>query len=209
MTTEPRLGLAGPASLDEARRRLYDAITGGPRAAHRGTVPIADDRGRLLGPFAVMLLTPDVGDALQRVGATLRFRSGLAGRERELGILSVAAELACDFEWLAHESAARDEGLTDGQLAAVRARRVPDGLSETEAMVCRLALLMARDRTLGDDDYKAGVALLGQEKLAELTWLAGYYGALALGLAVFRPELPAELCPASDCGRYPLILRTG
>jgi hypothetical protein len=26
--------------------------------------------------------------------------------------------------------------------------------------------------------------------LAELTWLVGYYGALALALAVFRPALP-------------------
>jgi hypothetical protein len=34
------------------------------------------------------------------------------------------------------------------------------------------------------------IAVLGREKLAELTWLAGYYGTLALALAVFRPELP-------------------
>jgi len=32
--------------------------------------------------------------------------------------------------------------------------------------------------------------VLGQAKLAELTWLVGYYSALALALAVFRPALP-------------------
>ena len=35
-----------------------------------------------------------------------------------------------------------------------------------------------------------GVAALGRERLAELTWLVGYYSALALSLAVFRPVLP-------------------
>ena len=54
----------------------------------------------------------------------------------------------------------------------------------------RLALAMSVDRTLSDDDYLAGVKALGPERLAELTWLVGYYSALALSLAVFRPVLP-------------------
>jgi hypothetical protein len=49
---------------------------------------------------------------------------------------------------------------------------------------------MTVDRTLSDQDYSDGMAALGQERLAELTWLAGYYSALALSLAVFRPVLP-------------------
>jgi 4-carboxymuconolactone decarboxylase len=57
-------------------------------------------------------------------------------------------------------------------------------------MVGRLARAMTADRTLSDEDYADGVAALGRARLAELTWLVGYYGALALALAVFRPELP-------------------
>jgi 4-carboxymuconolactone decarboxylase len=49
---------------------------------------------------------------------------------------------------------------------------------------------MTADRTLSDEDYSAAVTALGRERLAELTWLVGYYGALALALAVFRPDLP-------------------
>jgi 4-carboxymuconolactone decarboxylase len=54
-------------------------------------------------------------------------------------------------------------------------------------MVFRLAATMARDRSLPDADYDAAVALLGAPRLAEVTWLVGYYSALALALAVFRP----------------------
>ncbi len=176
--------------MDEAQRAVYDAITGGPRASQAGTVPITDDAGRLVGPFAVMLLSPQVGDAVQRVGAAIRFGAALTAREREVAILAVAVGARCDFEWLAHEPAARTAGITGPQLAAISDGRLPGGLSETEAVAFRLAQALVRDRSLSDDDYAAGLSLLGRARLAELTWLVGYYCALALALAVFRPELP-------------------
>jgi 4-carboxymuconolactone decarboxylase len=188
----PRLGLLAPGELDPAQRAVYDAITGGPRASQAATVPITDEDGRLVGPFAVMLLSPAVGDAVQQVGAKIRFATALTARERELGILSVAGVLRSDFERLAHEPAARTAGLTQQQINAALSGRTPDGLTGDEALVCRLARLMTADRNLSDADYADGLAALGNQRLAELTYLVGYYCALALSLAVFRPELPAE-----------------
>jgi 4-carboxymuconolactone decarboxylase len=186
----PRLELIPPAELAPAQRALYDAITGGPRASQAGTVPITDADGQLLGPFAIMLLSPEVGNAMQQVGAKIRFGTALTGRERELAILTVAGALSSEFERLAHEPAARGLGLTEPQIGAALAGRTADGLSADEAIVGRLALAMTVDRTLSDEDYSGGVRALGQERLAELTWLVGYYSALALSLAVFRPVLP-------------------
>jgi 4-carboxymuconolactone decarboxylase len=139
-----------------------------------------------------MLLSPAVGDAVQQVGAKIRFATALTARERELGILSVAGVLHSDFERLAHEPAARTAGLTQQQINAALSGRTPDGLTGDEALVCRLARLMTADRNLSDADYADGLAALGNQRLAELTYLVGYYCALALSLAVFRPELPAE-----------------
>ena len=186
----PRLDLIPPAELAPAQRALYDAITGGPRASQAGTVPITDADGQLLGPFAVMLLSPEVGNAMQQVGAKIRFGAALTGRERELAILSVAGVLRSDFERLAHEPAARALGLAQEQIDAVLAGQIPDGLSADEVMVGRLARAMTADRTLSDAEYADGIEALGQQRLAELTWLVGYYGARALALAVFRPTLP-------------------
>jgi 4-carboxymuconolactone decarboxylase len=191
----PRLDLIAPADLDDAQRAVYDAITRGPRASQAGTVPITDEAGRLLGPFAVMLLTPEVGNALQQVGAKIRFAATLTARERELAILTVAGGLRCDFERLAHEPAARALGLTGQQVNAALSGGVPDGLTDSEALVCGLAQVMTAERTLSDEAYDAGLAVLGRERLADLTWLVGYYSALALSLAVFRPFLPASLAP--------------
>jgi 4-carboxymuconolactone decarboxylase len=189
-TLPPRLELIPPAELAPAQRALYDAITGGPRASQAGTVPITDADGQLLGPFAIMLLSPEVGNAMQQVGAKIRFGTALTGRERELAILTVAGALSSEFERLAHVPAARGLGLTEPQIDAALAGRTADGLSADEAIVGRLALAMTVGRTLSDEDYSGGVAALGRERLAELTWLVGYYSALALSLAVFRPVLP-------------------
>jgi len=195
-----RLDLIAPADLDDAQRAVYAAITGGPRASQAGTVPIVDESGRLAGPFAVMLLTPEVGHAMQQVGAKIRFSASLTARERELGILAVAGRLRSDFERLAHEPAAIKAGLTRAQVNAVLSGRVPDGLTEDEALIARLAQVMTADRTLPDEDYAAGVAALGKERLAELTWLVGYYSALALALSVFRPAIPESFTAARETG---------
>jgi 4-carboxymuconolactone decarboxylase len=188
-----RLDLIAPAELAPAQRALYDAITGGPRASQAGTVPIADEDGRLLGPFAIMLLSPEIGNAMQQVGAKIRFGTALTGRERELAILTVAGALDSEFERIAHVPAARGLGLTEPQIDAALAGRTADDLSDGEAMVGRLALAMTVGRTLSDEDYGDGIEALGQQRLAELTWLVGYYSALALSLAVFRPVLPASI----------------
>src|SRR5262245_65371111 len=113
----PRLELIGVPEMDDAQRRVHDAIANGPRRGQhqQGTVPIMDDAGRLLGPFAVMLLTPRVGAPLQEVGAALRFATTLTDRERELGILAVAAVNQCGFEWRAEEAAARQLEITGSQ----------------------------------------------------------------------------------------------
>jgi alkylhydroperoxidase family enzyme len=161
-------------------------------------VPIVDESGRLLGPFAVMLLTPEVGNAVQQVGAKIRFATALTARERELAILAVAGVLRSDFERLAHEPAALRAGLTQAQVNAVLSGQVPGGLDGDEPLVCQLAQVMTADRTLADEDYEAGVAGLGKERLAELTWLVGYYSALALALSVFRPALPESFTAAHE-----------
>ena len=182
----PRLDLIPPAELAPAQRALYDAITGGPRASQAGTVPITDADGQLLGPFAIMLLSPEVGNAMQQVGAKIRFGTALTGRERELAILTVAGALSSEFERLAHVPAARGLGLTEPQIDAALAGRAADGLSADEAMVGRLALAMTVDRTLSDEDYSDGVRALGPGAAGR----ADLAGGLLLGARPVARRLP-------------------
>ncbi|MFV0374312.1 carboxymuconolactone decarboxylase family protein [Microbacterium sp.] len=179
-----------PDRLSGDQAEVYDAIANGPRASQKSLVPVVDDDGRLLGPFGLMAIAPRLGAAVQEVGAAIRFHGTFAAIDRELAILVVATHHRCDFEWFAHVEAARAAGLTDPQLAAVLAGTPPNGLTPTGSAVWHAAHTLMTAGALDDDAYRAATAALGEAGLAELVWLCGYYGMLALALAAFDPELP-------------------
>jgi len=182
-----RLRLLKVADLDAEQRALHTRIAGGPRAVDRGRIPITDEEGRLVGPFAIMLLSPRVGDAVQAVGAAIRYGSLMTARCRELSILTVAAQLGSGFEWNAHLEAGRTEGLTQDQLQALVDGVVPVNLNAVETLMVSVCRALTVRRGLSDEEYRQAIDLLGAPGLAELVWLIGYYGSLALALDVFNP----------------------
>src|SRR5262249_56360440 len=73
---------------------LYRQILNGPRGQGPRALLLATGAGGLAGPFNAMLYAPEVGHALQELGAAIRFRTRLTPRIREMAILVVAQ--ACD-----------------------------------------------------------------------------------------------------------------
>jgi alkylhydroperoxidase family enzyme len=81
---------------------------------------IKDERGgNLHNLFKMLLNSPPVAAGYLGLGTAIRYRSSLDGRMRELAICEVARLTGSDYEWLHHAPAARQEGLTDEQLAAL------------------------------------------------------------------------------------------
>jgi len=174
--------------LDPEQQALYDLIASGPRAAQRGASPFLGPRGELLGPFGPMTIAPAIGEAVQSVGAALRYRSSLSPLVREASILLVAVARDSGFEWIAHVGLAAEAGLEIAQLDEIRAGGLPSGLGEPESIALEaVAELLAAGR-LADASYARAVAALGDRALAELVWLVGYYSMLALALAVYTPR---------------------
>lgn len=184
-----RLPLLDLAEFDKDQLALYTKIAAGPRAAERGRVPVTDNQGRLLGPFGIMLLAPQVGDAVQAVGAALRFRTAMTPRCRELAILAIASQLGSEFEWIAHVQAARAEGVTQDQLQALLDGGHPHELEVVEALTVATCRTLIVSRGLSDAEYAEVVDVFGTAGVAELVWLVGYYSSLALALEVFNPPL--------------------
>jgi 4-carboxymuconolactone decarboxylase len=189
VTSGARIPRLTPSALDDEQRALYDAITGGRRAQGPQVFRLADPEGRLEGPFNAFLLQPRLGSALQALGSSVRYDTGLGDRCREIAILVVAAHWRSDFEWYAHEAVARSVGLTDAELAAVR-----DGshaaLAGREALVARTVAALLTRGDLEDAEYREAVEHLGPAGLFELLTLVGYYATLALQLRVFRVPAP-------------------
>lgn len=180
----PRILPHAPAELTDAQRALYDAITGGPRAAGPQHFPLTAADGSLRGPFDALLLSPAVGTALQEVGAAIRYRTRLSDRARELAILLVAARWGSAFERESHEAIARAIGFTDSELVALRTED-PDAFTGDEQLIARTVVALL-DGDLDDGQWDAAASAVGEAVVFELTTLVGYYATLALQLRVFR-----------------------
>lgn len=177
-----RVARLRPAELDAAQAALYAAITTGPRANGPQHFALTGDDAELLGPFNALLLAPELGTALQELGAAIRYRTSLTPRARELAILVVANHWDSGFERLAHESIGRAAGLTDVEIASLR---TGDPVEDATVDLCR-ALVSAGD--LDDAQWSAAREHLDEATIFELTTLVGYYATLALQMRVFRAE---------------------
>jgi 4-carboxymuconolactone decarboxylase len=189
--TGHRLEPLAPGSLDAEQRALYDAIARGPRAAGPQAFRLVEDDGTLAGPFNAFLLQPQVGHALQELGAAIRYRIRLNDRAREIATLVVAAVQDSAFEWYAHEALGRHLGLTTDELEGLRAARFDVLADRHERLVAETTHALAVAGDLDDDQYGRAEADLGRPGVFELLTIVGYYEALALQLRVFRVPRPA------------------
>lgn len=196
MMPAARIPKLAPSSLDGEQRSLYDAIAGGRRAQGPQLFRLTDSEGCLEGPFNAFLLQPRLGSALQALGSSVRYDTGLDDRCREIAILVVAAHWRSDFEWYAHEAVGRSAGLGDAELAAIRDGR-HDALTGWEAVVARTVAALVDRADLDEAEYREAVGQVGVEGLFELLTLVGYYATLALQLRVFRVPAPDGAAPLS------------
>lgn len=180
-----RLEPIPPADLDPAQAPLYAGIVGGPRSRGPQHFELTRSDGALLGPFNAFLLSPQIGGALQELGAAVRYRSQLSPRTREMAILAVAARWDCAFERAAHQSVGRAVGLSAEEMSQVRAGRVP-ALEDPHKRACAHLTRVMVDGEVDNDTWADWADAAGTTAVFELTSLVGYYSTLALQLRVFR-----------------------
>ena len=176
------------AELNPEQATLYDAITGGPRSASRA-FPMADDEGRLYGPFNAMLLEPIVGTVVSEFGEAIRYRSVLPARMREIAICEVSAVFKSEFEWFAHAAIARTLEVSEEDLSAIAYGGAAPGLSAEEQLARSVTRALCERHDLDDSEFAAASAL-GLEVVADLVFLVGFYTTIATTLATFRVPLP-------------------
>lgn len=180
-----RLPPLSPDALTPAQKQVYDAIVSGPR-------------GAIAGPFAPWLRSPELADRAQQLGAFCRFGSSLPPRLSELAIIITARHWTAQFEWWAHARMAREGGLAEAVIEAVRDRRRPADMPADEAAVydyCSAALGTGR---VDDATYRTLVDVLGELAAVELVGIMGYYCMVSLTLNVFQIEVPDGSTPLPD-----------
>ena len=186
----PRLTPIQPEAMSEAQRALYEAILGGKRGpGMRG------EDGALIGPFNAMLRNPHVGDRVQRLGEALRFDTSLSRNVIEVATLVVGSHWRAQFEWWAHERLAKQAGVSEAVISAIKQGERPNFSNDDEAAAYDAASELYRSQRLTDATYANAVQRFGETGMFELIALVGYYSLVSLLLNGFEVPLPAGEAP--------------
>lgn len=183
-----RLPILTTAERNPEQQRLFETIAGGARSAVPRKSKMADDEGRLSGPFNAMLYAPALGETAQKLGSQLRFESTLPGMLRETAILTVAQFWRADYEWYAHALIGKNEGLGDDDIEAIKQGNPP--AVDDQAAIHKFVSELLETRRVSDEGYSHTLKLLGEEGIAELVILTGYYCLISANLNAFNVPVP-------------------
>ena len=123
--------------------------------------------GRLGGPFDAWGLNPSIGRRIWQLGGAIRFRPSIDRRYIELAILVTAQIWRAQFEWFAHETMAREAGLPEGVIAAVKQGVEPEFDDPGDETAWRLCTTLHRDKRVDDETYAAAVEVHGETGVAD------------------------------------------
>jgi 4-carboxymuconolactone decarboxylase len=152
---------------------------------------LGEKRGPVDGMYRTMLLNPELTEAVSALGTYLRFgSSALSDRDRELVILRVARVTGAAYEWVKHEPKAREAGVNEEILDAMRRGKAPAGLEPTERSLVEAADLVLKREALPEPLQATLVAGIGEAALLELVVLVGFYATIAGFIAAFEIPLP-------------------
>lgn len=190
-----RLRLITRKDFSEAQQTLFDHITKGKRGQVQPEGGRLAPEGGLKGPFNAWFYCPALGDAVQRLGESVRFETSLQPVLRELAILTVASVWKSSYEWWGHERIARSVGLNEKVLMQLKKGESPKFEDPNESIIYEFTRELLGTHGISDHLYDAAVAALGESAVVELVILIGYYTLVSMTLNVFKVPVPSGETP--------------
>ncbi|OGP71343.1 MAG: carboxymuconolactone decarboxylase [Deltaproteobacteria bacterium RBG_13_58_19] len=164
-------------SLDPQAQELY----------HR----LVAKRGRIDGMYRSLLNHPELTQHVSDLGTFLRFGAGvLPDAVRELTIIYLARRLGAAYEWVKHVPHAREAGVPEKAIEAIRQGQDPPELSEVQQGALRVAQCVLDRKSIPADLQDTLKAALGLKGVIELVVLCGFYQMIAGVIFAFDVPLP-------------------
>ena len=167
--------------MDDEQSGLYDRLVESRSLAEGGAIG---------GPFDVWLLNGEMGRRIVGLGNLFRFRTSVDRRYVELAILHTGQFWSAQFEWYAHEPMARDAGVPESVIAALKAGDTPDFDNEGDAATYWLCQDLEDTHRVTAATFARAERAFGQQGVAELINLIGYYTMVSMTLNTFDVQLP-------------------
>jgi 4-carboxymuconolactone decarboxylase len=173
-----RLPQATRETVPENQREAFDEIV---KAG--GSVP-------RFGPGSVVAHLPHAHQRLMGLNKFLRSDSSLPKQLQELAMLVTAREHDCQYIWNAHAASARQAGVSDALVDALRERKELPTLADEETAVVRFGQEFFRTNRVSRGTFQLAIEKLGQRGAIELALFLGNYASLALLVNSFDGDLP-------------------
>jgi 4-carboxymuconolactone decarboxylase len=152
---------------------------------------LSGERKTADGPFNVLLRSPEMGDATQKLGAQLRFHSSLPDKLRELAIITTGRYWTAQYEWYAHKRLALQVGVSQATVDAIAAGKRPTSMSTDEEIVYNFVTELLNTKQVSDGTFAVAKNKLGERGVVDMIGLVGYYNLVSMLLNVDQYPLPA------------------
>ena len=173
----PRLAPLDMDQLAPPQQAVVDKMLSGPR-------------GGMRGPFEALLRRPELCDRVQHLGAYCRFETTLDRDVAELAIILTGKHWKAQFEFWAHARLAREVGLPDTIIEAVRTGSPIETDNASYRAVHEFVTEYFATNRVSDATYERARDALGEYGVVDLVGLVGYYGMVSFTLNVFEVGLP-------------------
>ncbi len=171
-----RVPFATREGMDAAGQAIWDEIE--------------TSRGGVARNYAALLNNPQAAGALAGLGGYARYETPLPPRVKALAVLTAAREACGHYVWTVNQTAAKEAGLSDDIIAAIREYRAPAGFDADDATVVQFVLELLRQHRISSATFEAMRALAGDAGAVDALIVSGYYHTLAHCLQALEVELP-------------------
>ena len=172
-----RLPVATRESIPAGQEAAFDQIIGSS-----GTVAP-------YGPGSVLTHVPEASKHATALNLYLRNDSSVPLKSAELAMLVAAREMDCQHIWNSHAKSARDAGVPDGVVDALRDGKPLPELSPDESAVINLGREILRNHQVSRGGYQSALEIFGQQGTIELSLILGNYTMLSMVINTFETNL--------------------
>ena len=151
---------------------------------------IETSRGGVARNYAALLNNPQAAGSMAHLGGYARYEAPLDPRIKALAVLTAAREAHGHYVWTANQGNAKEAGLSDEILAAIREYRAPAGFDSQDATVVQFVLELLRQHRISDATFEAMRGLVGDSGVIDVLVVSGYYHTLAHCLQALEVDLP-------------------
>ena len=161
-----------------------------PERQHEWDAVLAE-RGRVRGPFAVMLHSPGLASSFLANLQNTHDDTVVSPALHELAILAVAYEDDAPYQWSVHVSTARATGLRDAAIEVARSGADSSLLDDDERNVIELCRQLCRTNRVEQALFDALMATHGERWVILMVATVGLYRYVAVLNNAFEIDLVA------------------